>query len=108
MMRQFRQGDVFLRAVEMIPPRARPVRAEGDRVVVARGELSGHAHAFAAAEATMYRQVRTGRVFLLIAEEDARLRHEQHDPIAVPAGPYEVLRQREYTPGAVSARPIAD
>jgi hypothetical protein len=107
MMRQYRQGDVLLRAVEMIPPRARPVRAEGDRVVVAQGELSGHAHAFAAAEATMYRQVRTGRVFLLIGE-DARLRHEQHEPIAVPAGPYEVLRQREYTPGAVSARPIAD
>jgi hypothetical protein len=108
MMRQYRQGDVFLRAVEMIPPRARPVRAEGDRVVVARGELSGHAHAFAAAEAMMYRQVRTGRVFLLIGEEDARLRHEQHEPIAVPPGHYEVLRQREYTPGAVSARAIAD
>jgi hypothetical protein len=107
MMRQYRQGDVLLRAVAMIPPRARPVRAEGDRVVVAKGELSGHAHAFAAAEAMMYRQARTGRVFLLIAE-DARLRHEQHEPIAMPPGHYEVLRQREYTPGAVRARPIAD
>jgi len=108
MMRQYRQGDVFLRAVEMIPPRARPVRPEGDRVVVARGELSGHAHAFAAAEAMMYRQARTGRVFLQVAETGARLQHEQHDPILLPAGHYEVLRQREYTPGAVSARPIAD
>jgi hypothetical protein len=108
MIRQYRQGDVLLRAVETIPPRARPARAEGDRVVVAKGELSGHAHAFAAAEATMYRQARTGRVFLLIAEAGARLRHEQHEPIAVPPGPYEVLRQREYTPGAVRARPIAD
>jgi hypothetical protein len=107
-MRQYRQGDVLLRRVEAIPPRARPLAAEAGRVVVARGELSGHAHAFFAAEATMFRQGRSGRVFLEIARPGARLWHEEHVPILVPAGRYEVLRQREYRPGALPARPIAD
>ena len=107
-MTQYRQGDVLLCRVERIPAKAQPIDAEGDRVVLARGELSGHMHAFAASEAALFRQRRTGRVFLQITSTGARLRHEEHDPIRVPPGPYEVLRQREYVPGPVRARPVAD
>ena len=48
MMRQYRQGDVLLCAVDEIPLRATTVLSHGDRVIVALGELTGHAHAFAA------------------------------------------------------------
>jgi hypothetical protein len=64
----------------------------------ALGELTGHAHAFDAAEAWMLRDEGTHRSFLVIGEGGARLCHEEHDPILVPEGNYELRRQREYAP----------
>jgi hypothetical protein len=45
---QYRQGDVLLCVIDEIPPDVKPVANDGDRVVVALGEQTGHAHAFAA------------------------------------------------------------
>jgi hypothetical protein len=98
MAAQYRQGDVLLCAIDAIPSGARPVPNDGDRVVVALGELTGHAHAFAAAEARMLRDKGSQRSFLVIGEKGARLCHEEHDPILVPEGNYELRRQREYSP----------
>jgi hypothetical protein len=97
---QYRQGDVLLCAVDAIPVGAKPVPKDGDRVVVARGELTGHAHAFAAAGVRMLHEKGSGRSFLLIGEGGAPLCHEEHDPILVPRGSYELIRQREYAPRA--------
>jgi hypothetical protein len=98
MTRQYRQGDVLLCAVDEIPSAAIPVPSEGDRVIVALGELTGHAHAFAARDARLFRDVLSGRSFLAIAERGTALVHEEHDPILVSEGYYELRRQREYAP----------
>ena len=37
-----------------------------------------------------------------------RVSHEEHGPIPLPAGYYRVVRQREYVPGAVRTRFVAD
>jgi hypothetical protein len=100
MRRQYRQGDVLLCAVDRIPLGAKPVPRDGDRVVVAAGELTGHAHVFAAARVRMFREEGGHRSFLIIGKGGAWLCHEEHDPILVPAGHYEFRRQREYTPQA--------
>jgi hypothetical protein len=100
MTMQYRQGDVLLCAVDGIPPAAKPVPREGDRVVVALGELTGHAHALTAAGVRIFREKGSGRSFLLIGKDGARLCHEEHDPILLPEGCYEIVRQREYTPQA--------
>jgi hypothetical protein len=63
MMRQFRQGDVLLCAVDDIPVTAMPVSSDGDRVIVALGELTGHAHVFAAHEARLFRDEPNGSQF---------------------------------------------
>ena len=99
-MTQFRQGDVLLCAVEDIPVTATPLPCDGDRVVLASGEASGHAHAMPASRARMLRDPASGRVFVTVAKGGARLRHEEHAAILVPRGRYELLRQREYTPEA--------
>jgi hypothetical protein len=44
---QYRHGDVFLRAVAAIPDDAKPVEPDRGRTVLAYGEVTGHAHAFA-------------------------------------------------------------
>jgi len=89
---------VLLCAIDAIPSAAMPVSIDGDRVIMALGELTGHAHAFAAHEARLFRDEPSGRTFVAIAEGGAALLHEEHDPIHVPQGHYELRRQREYTP----------
>jgi hypothetical protein len=98
MRRQYRQGDVLLCAVDSIPPGAKRLPKDGDRVVVARGELTGHAHAFAAFGVRMLRDEGSHRSFLVIGKGGAQLCHEEHHPILVPEGRYELRHQREYTP----------
>jgi hypothetical protein len=98
MTRQYRQGDVLLYAIDEIPLRAMPEPSTGDRVVVATGELTGHAHVFPAREARLFRDEASGRAFVAIAQGGAALVHEEHDSIHVPEGQYELRRQREYTP----------
>ena len=97
MRRQYRQGDVLLCGVEGIPLTATPIPSNGNRVIVALGELTGHAHTFAAKEVRLFRDEPSGRSFLAIAEDGSALVHEEHDPIHVPEGRYELRRQREYT-----------
>jgi hypothetical protein len=98
MTRQYRQGDVLLSAIDEIPLRATLVSSTGDRVIVATGELTGHAHAFATGKARLFRDEPSARSFIAIAEGGAALLHEEHDPIRIPEGDYELRRQREYTP----------
>ena len=96
----FRQGDVLLRAVDAIPDSARfVVKRDAGRIVLAYGEVTGHAHAIEAseAEATLLRDERA-RFLRLIADVD--LTHEEHATVRVPAGAYEVIQQREWTDAA--------
>lgn len=43
---QYRQGDIFLEMVDKIPNGAKSVQADGGRLIVARGEATGHHHSF--------------------------------------------------------------
>ena len=49
-MKLYRQGDVLLRQVAKLPAKATSVKNEG-RIVLAHGEVTGHAHAIDVAEA---------------------------------------------------------
>ena len=105
----YRQGDVLLvpLAPTSVPPTAVPAaRDRAGRLVLARGEATGHAHVIAGPDARLLTDpADTDRLFLQIVSR-ARLVHEEHAAIAVPAGSYRVVRQREYLPG--SYRPVAD
>jgi hypothetical protein len=99
---QLRQGDVLLVPVDEIPVEARPLRRTGGRVVLAEGEVTGHAHA-----------IRSSAASLLGVDEDRYLRvaapvsldHEEHAAIGVAPGTYRVVIQREYVPPEIS--PVA-
>jgi hypothetical protein len=100
----YRQGDVLVERVNMIPPGARPVPRDNGRVVLAYGEVTGHAHAIEEREVTML-EVDAGIRYLDVQME-AFLRHEEHATVPLPPGKYRVVRQREYTPEAI--RNVAD
>jgi len=93
-----RQGDILLVPVTTIPPDARPVAGErrGAGLVVAHGEATGHAHVLSHGDEF----VTEARRYVRLAVE-ARLFHDEHAPIEVPAGEWELRRQREYAPGEI-------
>ncbi len=101
----YRQGDVLITRVAAIPSAAVAVDLEGGRIVLAHGEVTGHAHAIADVDRVTMFEVDAGIRYLDVQME-SHLRHEEHAPIALPPGKYRVTRQREYTPEAI--RNVAD
>lgn len=93
----FRQGDVLLLAVDALPEQAQPESRSG-RIVLAEGEVTGHAHAVEERDARTF--THEGQRYLLTRSK-AQLIHEEHAPIEVPPGAYRVVIQREYEPDPV-------
>jgi hypothetical protein len=98
----YRQGDILIRRIDKIPLRRRRVdEGETQRIVLAYGEITGHAHVIEARpdEARIRHGVveREERTFLEVLAPSVRLEHDEHAVIEIPAGEYEIVRQREYT-----------
>jgi hypothetical protein len=94
----YRQGDLLLRAVDEAPEGSR-LQAEQGRLILARGEATGHHHSVAVQDAELIDAGALG-VFLRIMAPTP-LEHQEHGAIALPPGDYRVTRQREYAPGAL-------
>ena len=101
----YRQGDVLIRRVDSIS-KTNPMEREQGLVVLAHGEVTGHAHAIEEEGVTQYGTTEPGVTALEITQAMAMLQHEEHGTIELPQGIYEVIRQREYSPEAV--RNVAD
>ena len=107
-MKMYRQGDVLVRQVSAIPSDAVSVNNE-TRIVLAYGEVTGHAHAIVVDEAQEMTFSEAGGVvrrFLKVFERGASLKHEEHSTIPLPPGLYEIVQQREYSPEEI--RNVAD
>jgi len=105
----FRQGDVLLLAIDPdgLPEKVRPVPRQSGRVVLAEGEVTGHAHAIHSPAATLLRTgTEPGSPRFLRATAPVHLVHEEHATIALPEGLYSVVIQREYVPPEISLVPF--
>jgi len=102
MVETYRQGDVLLAKVPSLPKHAlrKPV---DQRIVLAWGETTGHAHAIDARYAKLYQH---GAERFIEVLDGAVLVHEEHSPITLKPGIYRVVQQREYVPG--STRLVVD
>lgn len=113
-----RQGDVAILRLSDLPKGARKERKrDGGRVILAYGEMTGHAHAIAdkkvvhfdtddAVEAANQLLASIGvdaqlsehnAPSFLAVEEAATVKHDEHDPIALTPGNYIAIRQREWS-----------
>ena len=103
-----RQGDVLLLPVSDIPEGAKPVAAETGRLILARGEATGHHHSFALSDrVAMFREDGSGGgLFLAVTGASVALEHQEHTAITIAPGRYEVRIQRTYQAGM--ARRVAD
>lgn len=105
---QFRQGDVLI-TTATIPQTAKRVKVK-ERIVLAEGEVTGHAHAIVLEHvptgATAMMLVDAEREFVRIEGDEVAVEHEEHGTVTLPPGDYEITHQREYTPAEV--RRVAD
>src|SRR5262245_14688454 len=97
----YRQGDILILPIaeDAVPPAARelaPAARDGHgRMVLALGEATGHAHAIADPGELLC----DPDPFVpdhLHLPSGGQLVHEEHGPISLPAGWFQVVRQREY------------
>src|SRR5258708_1304585 len=120
----YRQGDVAIIATnDRDVSKLKAVPRDAGRIVLAYGEVTGHAHAIPSAHASLYLDDSTvaapdamqaiarigGGLIpdrILRADKPVRLLHEEHAPIELPAGSYIVRIQRESSP--VELRNVAD
>jgi len=103
-----RQGDVLLVKTSKRALSATATMRPRDhgRVVLAYGEVTGHAHAIDSALAELFDE-RDGRLYLRIdVGAPVALVHEEHAAIALDPGIYRVMHQTEYTPAEL--RRVAD
>jgi hypothetical protein len=96
----YRQGDVLIIPIRELPPGLVPGPRDRGRLVLARGEATGHAHVITGPDVVL--RAAAYDVDLLFVEivTSAQVVHEEHGAISLPAGKYRVVRQREYVPGA--------
>ena len=97
----FQQGDVTIKPVESIPEGAEPVKTR----VLREGEATGHAHVATGEGVQLFLLGET--LYMRVAAE-TEVVHEEHNPIKVPAGLYEIGAVREYDHFAEVTRPVFD
>jgi hypothetical protein len=98
----YRQGDVLIRKVTRLPQKPSAKRATGH---ILEGEATGHIHRVEDLSQAEVLEVGE-RLFLRVGAEGVRIIHEEHNPIVLPPGNFEITRQREYSPEAI--RNVAD
>lgn len=94
-----RQGDVLLKLEKIgaIPAGAIAVPPDGKRIVLAYGEVTGHAHAiYENTESVKLWAV--GKVRYLEVMATVMLKHEEHTHHTIEPGIYKLPVQVEYTP----------
>lgn len=96
-----RQGDVFIVPIQEIPASAKTISPENGRLIVARGEATGHHHSFPWQRgATLFRDDGTGNQYVTVAEPVA-LEHQEHSALVLAPGNYAVRIQRTMSSGVV-------
>lgn len=102
----YQQGDVIVERVDAVP-QGDEVAAENGRIILAKGELTGHTHAIEEIAGVSFVKGQDGNFYLSLPAERT-LVHPEHQAIAIPAGLYRVRQVREYDHFAEEARPVCE
>jgi hypothetical protein len=94
------QGDVIIAKVDKIKGKLL------NHKTLAKGEKTGHHHTITEGEAELYEE--NGVLFLRVNSENATLTHQEHKPIVIDKGDYEIGIVQEYDHFAEEARRVAD
>lgn len=112
-MTMSRQGDVLIIPIsdKKVSKSAKKLPRDNGRVVLAHGEVTGHAHAIGSTRATLFREDGTGSggrtILQVTGDAPVELQHEEHATISLTPGLFEIRRQQEF-PRAAPARQVLD
>jgi len=96
----YQQGDVIIKKVSAIKGKKLA------HLTLAEGEATGHHHTITEGKAELYEH--EGTLFLKVKSEEAKLTHQEHKPITLPKGDWEIGIVQEYDHFAEEARRVAD
>jgi len=100
----WRQGDILFKSIGKLPNGKRIKRENG---TVAYGEITGHHHSLLTDDLDKAEVLEIGDgLFVHVSEEGVHLSgatfvHQEHGPVTLPAGNFQVVIQREYAPEEV-------
>jgi hypothetical protein len=97
------QGDILLRKIESLPS-LDEAKITRNRMVIAHGE-SGHSHVIEDDEAEL---IEIGNRMLLKLTKTATIVHEEHNPVTLSPGIWEVGRVKEFDYFQKMARQVMD
>lgn len=100
--KQYRQGDLLLVEIDQPSRTGDAIDPVDGRIILVRGELSGHAHAIRRSDGRVQFFEGPGDQRYLLLTDTGRLEHEEHGAIVLEPGWYEVRRQREYDPAGTT------
>lgn len=100
----FQHGDVLGRRLKTLPAGKQEIVSRG-RCVLAEGEHTGHAHVVEDDEAEL---IKIGERILLKLGRAATVIHQEHKPIHLAPGIWEVGQVREHDYFAQMVRPVLD
>ena len=82
------------------------IKKRGSGVVLAEGEVTGHAHVAYGAEASIDER---GVLTLTVGDSPTKVVHEEHNPVVIETpGDYSIGIVQEYDPIEREARPVYD
>ena len=94
------QGDVLIKKIDNIKGK------KLNHLTLAQGESTGHHHTITEGEAELYED--NSILYLRVNSEEAILTHQEHNPVVIEKGDYEIGIVREYDHFAEESRRIAD
>jgi hypothetical protein len=96
----YRQGDLLFRRIPYVQDFPLGSMVERPNGNILEGEATGHIHRVKDNATAKVFETAAGLLFLS-ALAKTEIVHEDHATITLPAGNYEIIRQREYLPEAV-------
>lgn len=100
----FQQGDVLGKKLPAMPTLSKDAKITRKRLVLAHGE-SGHSHVIEDDDAQL---IQDGERMLLTLTKAATVKHEEHGPITLSPGIWEIGRVREYDYFSKMTRQVID
>ena len=93
---QLQQGDVVLLRISKLPGDCKPAKKDARGVVLAEGEFTGHFHGIKAMRGLALLEAPGGTRFLVNGtDEPVTITHQEHKPVTVEPGVYQVGQVRE-------------
>ena len=90
----YQQGDVLILKIDEIPKETTKRKREGGKLILARGEATGHHHFIQQPDAELFEG--SDQQIFLHCTVQVEVEHQEHQPITLPIGDYQIIPVQEY------------